>query len=199
MIDSKLRNVYQRIFINPFISHSWLQKIPPNLITLCSLFVGLIASLFIFLHLPIPALIMLVISGFLDTVDGSLARLQHCSSSFGSALDIFCDRVVEFTVIFSLFLYAPEERGVIALLMLGSTLLCITSFLVVGIFTANRSNKSFYYSSGMIERSEAFIFFALMILFPSQFFLLGSCFAALTMLTSLIRLAEFYKISSPDQ
>lgn len=69
------------------------------------------------------------------------------------------DRVVEFVVVLALWFVAPQQRGLWCLLMLGSMLLCITSFLVVGIFSENQSQKSFHYSSGLMERAEAFSFF----------------------------------------
>lgn len=78
--------------------------------------------------------------------------------------------------------------------MLTSILLCVTSFLVVGIFTEKQTEKSFYYSPGLIERGEAFFFFILMILFPSYFVLLSSLFILLVLLTTAIRVVQFANI-----
>ena len=77
--------------------------------------------------------------------------------------------------------------------MLGSILLCITSFLVVGIFTPNHSSKSFHYSPGLIERAEAFLFFIVMIFVPYYFTFFAFLFATLVALTALIRLWQFSK------
>ena len=77
--------------------------------------------------------------------------------------------------------------------MLGSMLLCITSFLVVGIFVANDSHKSFHYNPGIMERAEAFIFFIAMMLWPSAFVGLAMLFSLLVTLTAIIRLTQFYK------
>ncbi|NCT57292.1 MAG: hypothetical protein GW760_06250 [Legionella sp.] len=87
-------------------------------------------------------------------------------------LDITTDRFVEFVVLLALWSVSPQERGFCAILMLGSILLCITSFLIVGIFTANDSDKGFRYSPGIMERAEAFSF--------------------LVILTAIIRLKQFY-------
>lgn len=70
---------------------------------------------------------------------------------------------------------APQERGLWCMLTLGSMLLCITSFLVVGIFTENQSQKSFHYSPGLMKRAEAFSFFIAMMIWPA-----------------IIRLVQFY-------
>lgn len=139
------------------------------------------------------ALFCLMLSGFLDTLDGALSRLQMRASSKGAALDIISDRAVEFAVILGLFFIGPTMRALPVILMLGSTLLCITSFLIVGVFAQNQTEKSFHYSPGLIERSEAFIFFAAMILFPSAFFALSYLFSFLVFLTALIRTAQFLK------
>lgn len=46
----------------------------------------------------------------------------------GTILDIIFDRIVEFAIIFGLFTVDPVHRAGIALFMLGSILICVTSF-----------------------------------------------------------------------
>lgn len=101
------------------------------------------------------------------------------------------DRIVEFSAVLALYLFDPQHRATLTILMLGSILLCITSFLVVGIFSNNTSQKSFYYSPGIMERAEAFLFFIVMTLFPDYFNFLAAVFCFLVCLTALIRLFEF--------
>ena len=141
------------------------------------------------------AVLTLIISGYLDSLDGTIARLTNRSSEFGSALDIICDRIVEFAIIFGLYLVNPVARATTCLWMLGSVLICISSFLVVGIFTQNSSTKSFNYSAGIMERFEAFMFFIAMILFPKYFTYLGYTFTILVTMTALLRMREFAKQS----
>jgi len=136
---------------------------------------------------------LLLLSGYCDTLDGTLARFTHHSTAWGSVLDIMMDRLVEFSAVFSLWLVDPSHRALWCFLMLGSMLLCVTSFLVVGIFVANDSQKSFYYSPGIMERAEAFIFFTAMMWWPSAFLPLALLFSFLVVLTAIIRLAQFYQ------
>ena len=75
--------------------------------------------------------------------------------------------------------------------MLGSILLCVTSFLVVGIFSENSSKKGFYYSPGLIERLEAFIFFICMLVLPMYFEALSIIFTILVVMTTVIRVMQF--------
>jgi len=141
------------------------------------------------------SIFLLLLSGYFDTLDGSLARFQGKTSDFGSVLDILCDRIVEFAVVMGLFYHYQVAEC--SLYMLGSMLLCITSFLVVGIFSENSSHKSFHYSAGLMERGEAFLFFVMMISLPALFAALSYLFSALVFLTAVIRLYQFYRLSKP--
>ncbi|MDE4955268.1 CDP-alcohol phosphatidyltransferase, partial [Francisella tularensis subsp. holarctica] len=75
----------------------------------------------------------------------------------------------------------------VGLLMMMSIIVCISSFLLVGIFSQKESSKIFYYSPGLIERAETFIFFILMILFPNILVVLGLIYTLLVLWTTLYR------------
>ena len=195
MIDSYFRDSYQKVFVDPVLRSSLVKKLSPQSLTLMGCFIGIMTGVFLWLDMSWIALGCLLASGYFDTLDGSVARIQNLTSDTGAVLDIVSDRLVEWSVILGLFLIDPIERGLLCILMLGSILLCITSFLVVGVFSENESQKSFHYSPGLIERSEAFFFFGLMILFPLRFELFSVSFSLLVFLTSLLRVAQFLKYS----
>lgn len=134
---------------------------------------------------------MLLLSGYFDILDGSVARLQGSSSSFGTILDILSDRFVESFIIIAIFINQLDIAWV-GLLMMMSIIVCISSFLLVGIFSQKESSKSFYYSPGLIERAETFIFFIVMILFPNMVLILGLIYTLLVLWTTLYRCYEFY-------
>ncbi|MDE4940495.1 CDP-alcohol phosphatidyltransferase, partial [Francisella tularensis subsp. holarctica] len=75
----------------------------------------------------------------------------------------------------------------VGLLMMMSIIVCISSWLLVGIFSQNESSKSFYYSPGLIERAETFIFFIVMFLFPNRVGVLGLIYTLLGLWTTLYR------------
>lgn len=191
MIETYIRPAYQKILVDPA-ARALNSKITPNQLTLFSGVTGLFILPCLYFGSPFLAITLLLLSGFLDTLDGTLARIRYTSSDWGSVLDITIDRLVEFVVILSLWVVAPEARSFWVIMMLGSILLCITSFLVVGIFTANASEKGFYYSPGLMERAEAFLFFIAMILWPAYFSALAFLFSALVLLTATTRLKQFY-------
>ena len=190
MLESSLRHYYQPLLVNPVI-HRIKNKCTPMQLTFLAMLLGLLFIPSLVMGHTKTALCLLWLSGYLDTLDGSLARMQNCSSDRGSVFDIMADRIVESAVLLALFLQAPHEHALTVVLMLISILLCITSFLVVAIFSVNQGSKGFHYSPGLIERAESFIFFTLMILIPSYFNLIGFGFILLVLLTTARRLIEF--------
>lgn len=192
MLEQSLRHYYQLVLVDPILP-ALRDRITPLSITWLSGIFGLLFIPFVLLDKPYIAISFLLLSGYLDTLDGSLARFQNRASDFGSAMDIVMDRIVEFSAVLALYLFDPQHRATLAILMLGSILLCITSFLVVGIFSNNTTQKNFYYSPGIMERAEAFLFFIFMTLFSSCFNFLAALFCFLVCLTALIRLFEFKK------
>ncbi len=190
MLEGYVKNKYQHYLVIPLAKK--LLFLHPNHITFIALFIGAAAAYLGATGYPYSAVFLLFLSGYFDSLDGVLARLTNTTSQFGSALDIVCDRIVEFLIILSLFLIAPLDRGFGALLMLGSVYICVTSFLVTGIFTPNTSNKGFHYSPGLIERLESFLFFAFMFLMPNYFLWLALVYSSLVSWTTLSRMTKFF-------
>ena len=116
----------------------------------------------------------------------SVATHATCS------LDILSDRFVESGVLIGLFTRQPE-LGLIILLMMMSMLICVSTFLLVGIFVENNGQKGFYYSDGLMERCEAFILFFIMIIWPQSCFIVGSLFVVLVLWTAFYRIYQFNK------
>lgn len=191
MLDTYARSLFQKWCVDS-VAHMIGRFCTANIVTAMSLIMGLCVPVaLLFVH-PILAVICLVISGYLDTLDGTIARDQNSESDVGCVFDIVSDRIVEFGAVLGLFFVDPTARGFYCILMLGSILVCITSFLVVGIFTKHKeSKKSFFYSVGLMERAEAFLFFALMMLMPAWFVSLAMTFAVLVTFTALFRIYQF--------
>ncbi|MED7820350.1 MULTISPECIES: CDP-alcohol phosphatidyltransferase family protein [unclassified Francisella] len=190
MLEQSVRPWFQRYFINKVANILSALNIKPNSLTILSLITGFISAIFI-LYLPWLAVVFLLVSGYLDVLDGSVARIQKSSSSFGTMLDILSDRFVESVVIIAIFIFQPQIAWV-GLIMMMSIIVCISSFLLVGIFSQQESSKSFYYSPGLMERAETFIFFIIMILLPSTVLWLGILFTVLVLWTTFYRVYEFY-------
>jgi len=194
MLEELIRPVYQAYLVDPIINKI-KYKVSPDFITIISGILGVGVLLALIQHQILLAIIMLLGSGYCDTLDGSLARATNCTSNWGSVLDIMMDRFVEVCVVLGIFMMSPDTNGLGCLIMLGSFVLCITSFLVVGIFSQNTSEKSFYYSPGLMERAETFCFFILMMIFPNNFNILVGILSLLVIITACERVRQFYQQS----
>ena len=138
---------------------------------------------------------MLWLSGFLDAVDGSMARQSKTSSSWGTVLDVTFDRVVEAGILVALALRHPEPNVLILFLLLAiSIIFTMTIFLTVGALSEKESYKSFYYQPGLAERTEGFILFSLLVLFQSHLVFWTIIFIGVEITTGIQRLLEARKI-----
>jgi len=206
MIDSWLSKTKFKAVYEKFVRKFFLGKVSANQLTIIGLIFGLVGSFLIYLsslleHLLIIMIISSVsiisISFFFDTIDGSVARYEG-PTIFGGLLDIFCDRLVEVSVIISI--VASDSLNLIwaGMFSLASIILCISMFLIVGGITKRNSvennSKVITYQTGLIERSETFFFFlAMIILIPWRLILLW-IFSALVFATAILRLIKAYKL-----
>lgn len=190
-------DTYARKYVNPIIeigADFFIKcKLNANQVTMLALLLGLSASIFIYFDLPIIAFILLWISGYLDAVDGAIARKSKTSSAFGTLLDILSDRIVEIGIIISLGLKYENIRFEL-LILTACILISMTVFLTVGALTEKKGMKSFYYQAGIAERSEGFILFTIMFLFPSYLKISTSIFSFLIIITIGQRFFEAKKV-----
>lgn len=163
-----------------------------NQVTFIAFLVGVSSGLFVYLGYYYIAFLTLWLSGFLDAVDGSMARLTK-TSGWGTVLDVTFDRVVEISIILALAYRYPDFMWSFLLLSVA-IILSMTVFLTVGAVSDKQSNKSFYYQAGLAERTEGFILFSLMILFPAFLLEITLLFFAAVLFTAGQRLWEARKL-----
>lgn len=192
MLDTHARKHVQPL-INKIANGCIRMGFTPIKLTILALLLGLLAAFLNYMMLPLAAVIMLWISGLVDTLDGTVARLTNTKSDLGAFLDISFDRIVEVAILYSLFLRNPELSSMVFILC-STFLLSMTVFLTVGSMTKNKTEKAFYYQAGITERTETFIFFTLMILFIDFSAIIGYIFAGLVVITIIIRFIEGVKV-----
>lgn len=189
-------DTHARKFVQPTIDRTaslFLKKgRTANEITVLALFAGLATSVFYVLGYPFLGVVFLWFSGFLDAVDGTMARHTK-TSPFGTVMDITFDRVVEIAMIIAIAYVHPEVLWPLLLLSV-SIVVSMTIFLVVGAVSEKAGIKSFYYQAGLAERTEGFVLFSIMLLFPD--FLLWSTllFFAVELFTGIQRFMEAKRI-----
>ena len=163
----------------------------PTQVTIFALILGLVGAIFFYMGFPIVSLLFLWSSGLLDVLDGEMARASGQSSEKGALLDIFFDRIVEIAYIFAFI----GTASTLSLLTLSCTIiLSMTLFLSVGAMSQKKSQKAFYYQVGLVERTEAFILFTLMIVFSQYSTYIAYVFAFLILITVIQRLKEALEI-----
>ncbi len=80
-------------------------SVTPNQITFLSLFIGLAAALCFLLggyKMGIAGSVLLLVSAWVDCVDGEIARLKFMTSEWGAKLDIVSDNIVHCSVFFAI-------------------------------------------------------------------------------------------------
>lgn len=186
-------DTHARKYVNPIIELGakflLKLKLTPNNVTILALLLGISTSIFLYFDMKVVAVIVLWISGYLDAVDGAMARRSNSSSSFGTLLDIVSDRIVEVGIVLVLGIKFVDLRYNFIVLT-ACILMSMTIFLTVGALSEKKGVKSFYYQAGVAERSEGFIFFSLMILFPSYLRIITNIFSILIIVTAIQRFLE---------
>lgn len=186
-------DTHARKYVNPIIELGakflLKLKLTPNNVTILALLLGIATSIFLYFDMQIIAVILLWVSGYLDAVDGAMARRSNSSSSFGTLLDIVSDRIVEVSIVLVLGLKFVDVRYNLIVLTV-CILMSMTIFLTVGALSEKKGVKSFYYQAGVVERSEGFIFFSLMILIPSYLGIITNIFSILIIITAIQRFLE---------
>jgi archaetidylinositol phosphate synthase len=135
--------------------------ISANLATTAALTAGIGAGIAFAAKSPGWGILLLAISAALDALDGTLARESGRPTLLGGVSDLVADRVVESAVIIGIAwpypaLYLP------ALILVASWYVNITVFLAVGAALERRGPKLIDYPPGILERTEALIFFVLL-------------------------------------
>jgi len=134
-----------------------LIPITPNQYTVISIVFAFVSLYFLINQNLISAIIFFLIAGFLDFVDGAVARYKGLSSNVGAFLDTICDRYVEGIVLFGmLFLPLPDillpAYAWIILILFGSI---ITTYAKAA--TKEKLNQE--QKGGLLSRGERIILF----------------------------------------
>jgi archaetidylinositol phosphate synthase len=140
----------------------------PNALTLIGFIIAIIASIFfglnslqieVFLNSSIIGSIMLLISGFFDVIDGSVAKITKKSSKKGAFLDSTLDKISE-TIIFLGIAIGQLANPILCLIAVSSSLLVS--------YTRSRAETLGVNLSGVGfgERAERLLILALMGLVP---------------------------------
>ena len=133
-----------------------------NIATMVAAIIGTLAAVAFAADRAGLGILLLAISAGFDALDGTLAReFGGAPTLFGGVMDLSFDRVVEVAVIIGI-VWRHRELDFYALLLVASWYVNITIFLAVGAALERSGPKLIEYPPGILERSEALIFFAVL-------------------------------------
>jgi len=143
---------FGRKLLSPLTSLIIALKITPNMLTIGSLPMSILAGYFLYQGQWWLAIIFLIIVALLDTLDGEVARKTEKMHKYGAFLDSVIDRISEFFIFLGLFLYYYPRQ-------LLSILVFITIFssILVSYIRARAEGIGQECKIGLFERPIRFV------------------------------------------
>ncbi len=192
MIDRYLLPLQSRLLARPAALLA-TRGIRADQITLAGLFIGLLAVPLLAFGLHGTALALILLNRLADGLDGEVARHTRPTER-GAFADIAFDFAFYAAVPLGFALADPAANALPAAILIASFVGTGSSFLAFAVIAALRGQraadfpaKGIYYLGGLTEGAETILFFALATLWPAAFPALAYGFAALCLLTTLLR------------
>ncbi|MDJ0756695.1 MAG: CDP-alcohol phosphatidyltransferase family protein [Ardenticatenaceae bacterium] len=194
MLDPSARIAKERV-LTPLAA--LLSNVNPNVVTLISLFLGLVSVYAAWQGYYVVALVFWALNRLTDGLDGTMARNHEKQSDLGGYFDILGDFVVYSFLPVALVLSMPTSINFIALAVLLSIYYINTaSWMYLGAILEKRmagaaargEMTTVSMPGGLIGGTETILFYGLFLLFPSLLAWLYFVFAGLIVFTVIQRL-----------
>ena len=137
--------------VKALVSRSPLARMNPNSISFMASAIGFLSAIFFLFGHSATAGIILLLSGILDTLDGTVARLGERSSKFGATLDSSLDRYVEMFVFVGITYHFKDSP------MFFWTLLALMGSMMVSYVRARAQSLGVQELVGYMQRFERFV------------------------------------------
>ena len=190
MFDASLQPMLARAFAP---SAAWLaaRGVRADAVTLTGLGFGVAAAGAVGFRAYGAALALLLVNRIADGLDGALAR-RLGPTRRGAFLDIALDFAFYAAMPLGFAFANPEGNALAAATLLAAFVATGTSFLAFAAVAAGRRapefpHKGLYYLGGLTEGAETIALFVAMCLWPAAFPDLAFVFAALCVVTTLMR------------
>lgn len=192
MLDSYIVPKQERL-LRPLAGRLLALGATANGITIAGFLVGLAAVPAIASGQFLLGLLLIALNRILDGLDGAVARLAGPTDR-GAFLDIALDFFFYAAIPFAFVLADPATNGLAGSLLLVSFVGTGSSFLAFAVIAQRRGlnslkmpKKGLYYLGGITEGAETIALFVLICLFPGLFPIIATGFAALALVTTLVR------------
>jgi phosphatidylglycerophosphate synthase len=168
-------------------------------VTFAGFGLGIGAAAAIALGAPSWGLVLMLLSRLADGLDGAVARLTRPTDR-GAFLDIALDFLFYASIPLAFAIADPGANALAAAVLLGAFVGTGSSFLAFAVLAERRGLKSeqyphkgIFYLGGLTEATETLICFVAMCLWPGAFAALAWVFAAMCLLTTVVRLAAGWR------
>jgi len=132
-----------------------IRGVTPNIVSLISLVLSLISALLYGTGYFFTGGLLLLLSGFTDTLDGTIARITGLSSRFGALLDSTLDRYAEFFVFAGLLIHFRNDWTCYAVIM------ALMGSIMVSYVKARAESLGSTRVIGLMQRPERLVMLAL--------------------------------------
>ena len=168
-------------------------KVEPNHLTVCGLFLFIVASYFTFIGYWKWGVCIVFFGACFDGIDGVLARYSNKTSSFGAILDAVSDRFTEILWIASIIaFYLMYKKGSPAAALWGCV--AITGALMVSYVKAKAESFSIPCVKGLLQRPERLILLAVFQLLGVRYMVWGlGVLGVLSYITVIQRIYYIWK------
>ncbi len=154
MISSKIGHALDPVILGTYRLFFKNRSVNPNILTICGVPFGIAASACIAFDYMLTGAILIAVSGFLDLMDGAVARNMNRVTRFGGFLDSVLDRYVDLLIMLGVFIHFLQH---------GESLYSIIVFIAsVGIAIipyakARAEAASIPCNTGILERPERLV------------------------------------------
>ncbi|MDD5126772.1 MAG: CDP-alcohol phosphatidyltransferase family protein [Dehalococcoidales bacterium] len=163
--NTDIRKNLQQYFTEPIVRLLARTPLTPNAVTIIGFLVTVLAAVYIATGEFFIGGIIVLAAGFLDMLDGALARLTNQTTRFGAVLDSTLDRLSEAALMLGILVPFASQGMVAESLLVGLTLV---GSLMVSYLRARAEGIGIDCKVGLFTRAERVIVLALGLLL-SQF------------------------------
>jgi len=156
ILRNKLKHAYYQHLTKTIIENLKTLPLKPDYLSYIGLILGILAGISFYFYIPLGG-VFLLMSGFMDTLDGALARETNSGTKFGAFLDSILDRFCEFFALAGLFLHFYFKKPIICFFIF------ITLFgsLMVSYARAKAGEINISCKTGIFQRPERIIILSL--------------------------------------
>lgn len=193
MIEKEVRR-----FTNAFIEKLALVfsklHISPNTMSFISFLVGFAGAYSIALGELTLAFVLIAVSGILDAVDGSIARITNKTSKWGALLDSTLDKIVEIAIFVGIFLFNQSLAIVVMLCIIFMMLSSYTNKHIATFKLKKSDYRPFFYIYTFADRFERLVLVSLALIFPAFMREILYIYVGLVVLSFIHRMIVGYRL-----